>query len=261
MDATGKIGIWRLLDSGIAPGPLTAALDEAIARARSAGEAPDTLHFYRRRPPAVTLGYSIDAAAEVDLDYCARKGIDVVRRLSGGGAIYTDEKQLVYSLTTRDVLPSSVEASLKMVCTALAKALSSLGTEAVFSPVNDVLISGRKVSGSAQLRKWGVILQHGTVLVDADPEEMFRALRVPGKKARKHSLEDPRQRITTLKAELGRLPSMEDVKQAVKRSFEEAFGASILPGEPSPREKELAEGLVKARYGNPEWNLKRATPR
>ena len=251
---------WRLLDTGAAPGPRTAALDEAIARARAAGEVPDTLHFYQRRPPAVTIGYSLDAGAEVDLDFCAREGIDVVRRLSGGGAIYTDDRQLVYSLTTRDVLPSAVEESLGVVCTALARAISSLGTEAVFSPVNDVLVHGRKVSGSAQMRKWGVVLQHGTVLVDSDPERMFCALRVPPEKRLKHSPGDPRLRVTTLKEQLGRLPDMEEVRSAVKTAFEQTFGASIIPGCLTAAEEEMAEALVRDRYGNDDWNLRRRKP-
>jgi lipoate-protein ligase A len=251
---------WRLLDTGPARGPRTAALDEAIAHARAAGEVPNTLHFYQRMPPAVTIGYSLDAGAEVDLDFCARQGIDVVRRLSGGGAIYTDDRQLVYSLTTRDVLPSPVEESLKVVCTALAKAISSLGVDAVFSPVNDVLVHERKVSGSAQMRKWGVVLQHGTVLVDADSEIMFRALRVPPEKRMKHLTGDPRLRVTTLKEQLGRLPSMDEVKSAVRRSFEEAFGVSIIPGRITDREEETARQLVRDRYGNDEWNLRRRKP-
>jgi lipoate-protein ligase A len=251
---------WRLLDTGAAPGPRTAALDEAIARARAAGEAPDTLHFYNRRPPAVTIGYSLDAEAEVDLDFCARQGIDVVRRLSGGGAIYTDDRQLVYSLTTKNVLPSAVEESLRVVCTAIAKAISALGAEAVFSPVNDVLIKGRKVSGSAQMRKWGVVLQHGTVLVDADTEQMFRALRVPRDKKLKHSLDDPQRRVTSLKAELGRPPGMEEVKAALRLALEETFGVSILPGRLTAREEEMVRKLVRDRYGNDDWNLRRRKP-
>jgi len=248
---------WRLLDTDMAPGPFTAALDESIARARSAGQVPDTLHFYRRRPPAVTVGYSLEAAEEVDLDYCKRRGIDVVRRLSGGGAIYTDDRQLVYSFATKDVLPSRVEDSMALVCRALAKAIVSLGAPAVFLTPNDVLVNGRKVSGSAQLRKWGVVLQHGTVLVDADPEEMFRALLVRGKGLKRHSLENPRGRITTLRAELGRTVAMEEVKAAVKNAFEEAFGALLAPGRPTPGEMALADELSRTKYGNDGWNLRR----
>jgi lipoate-protein ligase A len=248
---------WRLLDTGPAPGPYTAALDEAIGRSRAAGDVPDTLHFYRRRPPAVTLGYSLDAAREVDMDYCRRNGIDIVRRLSGGGAIFTDDRQLVWSFTTRDLLPSSVPASLEVVCTAIAQGLSSLGAPAVFAPVNDVLVNGRKVSGSAQLRKWGVVLTHGTVLVDADPDEMFRALRVPAPKLEKRALNAATDRVTTLRAELGRLPPMDEVKGAVVAGLCAAFGAVAVPGAPSEKEKALAEALVRSRYGSDGWNLRR----
>jgi len=248
---------WRLLETGPAPGPSTAALDEAIAWTRAQGAVPDTLHLYRRRPPAVTLGYSLDANSEVDVEYCRRRGIDIVRRLSGGGAIYTDDRQLVYSLTTQGLLPSSVPESLALVCTALARGLSTLGAPAVFSPANDILVNGRKVSGSAQLRKWGVVLTHGTVIVDADKDEMFRALRVPARKLEKRSLEDPRERVTTLRAELGRLPSMDEVERAVVRGLCESFGAEAVPGEPTAAEKALAGELARTRYGTKEWNLGR----
>jgi len=250
---------WRLVDSDAAPGPCTAALDEAIARSRSDGAVPDTLHFYRRRPPAVTLGYSLDASAEVDLDYCRRQGIDVVRRLSGGGAIYTDDRQLVYSLTTKDILPSQVEESLRIVCSAVVKGLQLLGAEASFAPLNDVLVCGKKVSGSAQLRKWGIVLQHGTVLVDMDPEAMFRALKVPKHKLEKHRLGGPGERVSTLRAELGRLPKMAEVKDALRKGFEDIFGAEFVPSEPSEAEKKMAGELVRTRYGNDDWNLKRTT--
>ena len=76
----------------------------------------------------------------------------------------------------------------------------------------------------------------------------------------RHSLEDPRGRITSLRAELGRLPSMEDVKAAVKKAFEEAFGALLLPGRPTPGEVAMAEGLSRTKYGNDGWNLRREPP-
>jgi len=252
---------WRLLDTGPASGPYTAALDEAIARSRASGEVPDTLHLYRRRPPAVTLGYSLDAQKEVDVEYCRRKGIDIVRRLSGGGAIYTDDSQLVWSFTTRDLLPSSVPESMELVCTAIAKGLSGLGAPAVFSPANDVLVNGRKVSGSAQLRKWGVVLTHGTVIVDADESEMFRALRVPAPKLEKHALGDPSERVTTLRKELGRLPPMDEVQRAVVLGLCRSFGAEAVPGALTEKEKALAQELVSNKYGNDGWNLGRGERR
>lgn len=248
---------WRLLDTDAAPAGLTAALDEAIARALSAETVPNTLHFYRRRPPAVTLGYSLEAEANVEIGYCRSKGIDVIRRLSGGGAIYTDDRQLVYSLTTKGLLPTSVEDSLRMVCSAVVKGLGHLGLAASFSPVNDVLVKGKKVSGSAQLRKWGVVLQHGTVLVDADIGTMFRALKVPKHKLERHDIDEPSYRITTIRAELGRLPEMAEVKSALIKGFEEEFGIRFVSSKPTDSELGAAKELAMSRYGSDEWNLGR----
>jgi len=102
-----------------------------------------------------------------------------------------------------------------------------------------------------------VVLTHGTVLVDGDREEMFRALRVPAPKLGKRSLKDPGERVTTLREELGRLPPMDEVERAVILGFKQAFGAEAVSGRPTAAEKAMAEELTRTRYGNPEWNLGR----
>lgn len=232
---------WRLIDSDLRPPPYTAAADEAILTARHHGLVPDTLHLYRRSVPAVSLGHFQRAEESVDLAVARENGVEVVRRLSGGSAIYTDPGQLVYSVVLRrSDLPASPQQTFEKVCGAIIGALSSLGLEASFEPPNDVLIDGRKVSGSAQARRWDVVVQHGTLLVDTDLGLMARVLR---------GAKRPAEGMTTLARELGRTPSMEEVKAAVVGGFARAFGVGIEKGGMTSQEEALTARLVEEKYG------------
>ncbi|MFH0816806.1 MAG: biotin/lipoate A/B protein ligase family protein [Methanobacteriota archaeon] len=247
----------RVIDTDLAHPFRTGALDEAILRTRARDETPDTLHFYRREPPGVSLGYFGKAGNEVDLDYCKGNGISLLRRLSGGSAIYTDRNQLVYAFASKGALPTSPNAAYAVVCGALVFAFERLGVEAEFKPVNDVQHIGKKLSGSALTRRWGAHLVHGTVLVAVDREKMFRALRVDAGKVRSKNLPEPGARVTSLAEILGKAPAMESVKAAVVAGFEEQFGMKAALGKLAPHEKELADRLVAEKYGTDEWNLKR----
>jgi lipoate-protein ligase A len=247
----------RVLDTDLAHPFKTGALDEAILRARSRDDVPDTLHFYRRDPPGVSLGYFGRAAAEVDLDYCRAKGIAVLRRLSGGSAIYTDRRQLVYAFASKGALSKAPNEAYAEVCGALVLAFERLGVRALFKPINDVQFEGRKISGSALTRRWSGQLVHGTVLVEVDRERMFRALKVDADKVRLKNLPEPGARVTSLAEILGKAPSMETVKAAMVAGFEEKFGMRAKTGKLTPWEEELTEKLVEGKYGTDAWNLKR----
>lgn len=249
--------VLRVIDTYLAEPAMTAAIDEALLEHVAAGASLPALHFYRRRPPAVTIGYFQSAHMDVDLTYCREHSIKVVRRMSGGGAIFTDERQLVFGLSTKGLLPETVEASYASVCTALAEALTGLGAPCTYSPVNDVLCQGRKVSGSAQVRRRGAILHHGTVLVDGDLEAMFKALKVPAVKVRDKGISDPRDRVTTLANAIGKCPEMGVVKDAVAHAFATMLGLEPVPTPLTADERKMAEGFKAERYAREAWNLKR----
>jgi lipoate-protein ligase A len=128
------------------------------------------------------------------------------------------------------------------------KALEYLGVKAEFKPVNDILVSGRKISGSAQTRKWDVVLQHGTLMVDTDFEAMFAVLR-PGKKGRR------RDSLTSLAMELNEVPPMEKVKQALVDGFASAFEAEIVKSTFTCFEESTIKRLVKERYGREDYTF------
>ncbi len=246
---------WRLVDSGLVPPPVSAALDEAILEAHIAGMVPNTLHFYRRDRPTISLGYFQKVAESVDVPECGRRKVALVRRKSGGSSIYTDRGQLIYGLVVRETdLPAERGESFRMICTAIAKALSTFGVDAVYRPMNDVEVGGMKISGSAQLRRKRSVLQHGTVVVDTDLKQMDRVLRTlktaPGIGVR------PSNRVTTLASLTGTAPDMELVKKALVSSFEDSFKVRFVPGPLSEVEDAFVRKLVRERYSKKEWNMK-----
>ena len=202
------------------------------------------------------MGYFLKAKENVDLDYCREQGIKVIRRLSGGGAIYTDEGQLVYGLVAQDLLPVAPAKCFELVCGALVKALGTLGCEAVFSPVNDVLSKGKKLSGSAIVNRGRRKLVHGTVIAELDRVSMFKALKVSNEKLKKKGVTHPGERVTSIEEVLDRKVPMDRVKAAVAGSIGEALGLKIKAGKLTANEKVRVDELVRTRYITDAWNLK-----
>jgi len=248
-------GEWRLVDSGLVEPAESAALDEAILEAHATGGAPNTLHFYRRAAPTVSIGYFQKVVDTVELGECERLGVSVIRRRSGGSSIYTDAGQLIYGLVVRESdLPKGREESFRFICSAVARALGSLGVGAYYRPTNDIEIGGRKVSGNAQLLSRGSVLHHGTILVDTSVANMDALLKVD--KAKYPSLTKPSDRVATLSSILGARPDMEIVKGNMVREISGAFGCRFEKSSLSPKERDLVRRLVQERYGRKDWNFR-----
>ncbi len=236
----------RLLDPGLMEPWMTVAVDEALALSRQK-RCEDTLHLYVRDRPTISLGYFQDPQTSVDMEAVDRHGVSLVRRMSGGSAIYTDSDQLIYSLVTEpDRLPDR-DLSFRLVCGALVSALGSLGIDAEYKHPNDVLVNGRKVSGSAQARCHGAVVIHGTIVLDVDLDMVSCLLR-------------PRERsepmsylgMSSLKREHGPL-SMDNLKRSVTKAFSEAFGEEIVPGALTTWERDTADTLCRQRYSDPKY--------
>lgn len=248
--------MWRVVDSGLAEPEFTFAADEAIAIARSEGRVPNTIHLYRRRSPTVSLGRFQDAAKATDIDFCRAKGIKLIRRVSGGSAVYTDSGHLEYGICLPEAeLPLGRVEAFRKTCSALVVALGSMGIEAEYKPVNDVLVGGRKISGSAQTKIGGAVLQHGTFILWNEPGMMQGALRMDEAKVRSRGLE-PSNYVTSLSEILGREPDIGTVKAHVIRGFEDVFGIEATPSDLTPFESEAVKRLISEKYGRDEWNLR-----
>jgi len=221
---------WRLLDTGARSGAENMALDEALLERKASGKITPTLRFLQFSNPTVLVGHHQSVEEEVRLDYCRSHGIEINRRLTGGGALYWGKKELgweIYISQGDPRVPSRIEDLYRKMGEAAALGLRYLGVRAYFRPRNDIEIQGRKISGTGGTELSGTILFQGTVLVDFDADEMLRSLRIPTEKLQDKEIESVKDRVTCLKWELGRNPPIQTVKASLKKGFGEAFGGKF----------------------------------
>ncbi|NOZ19629.1 MAG: DUF116 domain-containing protein [Planctomycetes bacterium] len=246
---------WRLLDTGVRSGAENMALDQALLRARGRSTTPNTVRFLQFSPPAVLVGYHQMVEQEVREEYCRRTGLDINRRITGGGALLFDKSQLGWELIASrydfDLSPFSPRFH-KRICRAAARGLKKLGIDAAFRPRNDIEVNGRKISGTGGTEEGDAFLFQGTLLVDFDVATMLRALRVPTEKLKQSSLDSAADRVTWVDKELGRRPPMEEIKAAIAGGFVEEFGIGLTPGDLTPEEQEEFERTLPQFQGR-DW--------
>jgi len=232
-------------------------MEEAILKARIAGLVDNTLRFFTWKPSSISIGYFQSLEEEVDYPACVEMGIDVVRRPTGGGAVYHDEAgEITYSVVvSQELVPADILASIRYITSGVVRALELLGVKAELAGINDVVVAGRKISGSAQLRREGMILQHGTLLLDVKPDMMFRVLKVAGEKISDKAIADVRKRVTCLR-ELGDF-EFEEVRGALVQGFELALGLKPREGRLTEWELREAERLKREKYSTRQWNFRR----
>jgi len=238
---------FRLLDTDYHSGPWNMAVDEAVLKHVSEGKSLPTIRLYRWKPPAVTIGYFQSIELEVDIGYCKKRSYDIIRRLTGGGAVFHD-KELTYSIIVKEdskLVSENILRSYEQLCAGIVYALKRLGIRAEFVPINDIVAevddSKKKISGNAQTRRQGCILQHGTILLDVDVEEMFSILKVPDEKIKDKLIKNVKERVTSLSQVLGKELDEEKLKDALVKGFELELSIKTEPGILSDSEKKLAE--------------------
>jgi lipoate-protein ligase A len=234
------------------------ALDEAIAQSVGEGGSPPTLRLYGWSPRAVSLGYFQEVREEVDLDFCRERGIEVVRRITGGGAVLHTEGELTYSFVVKDdgsLVPSDIEESYRRICAPIVACIRRLGGDAFFRPINDIEVGGKKVSGNAQTRRFGAVLQHGTLLLSMD-YSLLGALRPRVEKLKDKGVSEVGGRVTTLREALKFEPDREVVAEILAEEFGKAFQLEVGYGNITDRERALVMDLVR-KYRSRDWTFRR----
>jgi lipoate-protein ligase A len=253
---------WRLLQDGCQDAYTNMAVDEVLLESKI-----PVLRFYRWRPPAISVGYFQKLEEEIDLAECRRQGIDWVRRITGGKAVLHD-KELTYSLViTQDLMPKSIIQSYRLISRAILGALRGLGLQAqaakrVRRPEKsslcfnapsyyEIITGGKKIVGSAQVRKKGKLLQHGSILLDCNIERLCSLLKGAGQ------VSQVRERVASLNVELGKEIAYEYLASVLKKSFEETFSVRLVPDKLTRAERMLARQLVVTKFRKKEWNYLR----
>ncbi len=242
---------WRVIGFSNNDAFTNMAIDEAVSESVRAG-GPPTIRFYGWSPSAVSIGYFQGIEREVDLERCSELGVDIVRRRTGGGAVYHDtDGEITYSVIGKEELfPKDILSSYRQICGRITSSLAILGISSQFKPINDIIAGGKKISGNAQTRRQGVLLQHGTILYSVDVERMFSLLKVPDEKIRDKMIATVKERVTSVSQQKD--ITRGEAYSALLKGFTE--GLDFEEGELTQDERKRAEELVKERYGTREWN-------
>jgi lipoate-protein ligase A len=240
---------WRWLDTGVRGAAENLAVNRALTEARRAGESPSTLRFLRFVPSAI-VSLNGDPQRELDLAYCRAQGIEVQRRLTGGGAIYMDEGVLAWELYLDRAEAGAAEmpAISRRICEALARALSRFSLAARFRAPSDVLVDGRKVSGSGGAIDDEVLAYQGTLLIDFDLERMLRVLG----EMDDAKLRAARAGLADLRGLLGAPPDPAALRDAIIEQFGALFGVEFAQGALDDAEQRRA-AAARAEMASEEW--------
>jgi lipoyl(octanoyl) transferase len=279
MDTALQQPSWRFLDTGAAGGYENMATDEAIFLSCRQGAAPPTLRLYGWKPPAVSLGYFQKVESAVDAEECRRRGIGVVRRMTGGRAVL-HHHELTYAVIAPDnahpFSPTVLETYMT-IGSCLLNFFNDLGLNAQWVALRDkyrgaaaskhetascfsapswyeITVGGKKICGSAQKRGDGVFLQHGSILIDHDPDELAAVLL--SKKGKGDFVREIEASTTSLSRHLTGTIDVQDLGMKLLSSFQNTLGVPFSRGPLTAGELQLKELLRREKYQTAEWNCR-----
>lgn len=203
--------------------------------------------------PAILIGKNQNTLEEVNLDYVKKHGIEVVRRLSGGGAVYQDLGNINFTYIV-DYKQEYVN-SMDRFADAVIKALKKLGIDAEFSGRNDILVDGKKISGNAQYISKDRILHHGTLLFDSDLTVMSKALNVKQSKILSKGIKSVKSRVTNLKDYLDDNITLDKFKHLIIKNIFEVEGKPIREHKFTKQDLDTIKRLRDKKYSTWEWNF------
>ncbi|MCP8968228.1 lipoate--protein ligase [Ectobacillus ponti] len=211
----------------------------------------ETYLLFYINEPSIIIGKNQNTLEEINADYVREKGIHVVRRLSGGGAVYHDLGNLNFSFITKDDGESF--HNFRKFTEPVIQALQKLGVQAELSGRNDILAEGRKISGNAQFSTRGRMFSHGTLLFDSHMEDVVGALNVKMDKIQSKGIKSIRSRVANISEFLEKQITIEEFKQLLLQSIFETEG-QIREYKLTEEDWNAIHQLSEERYRNWDWN-------
>lgn len=259
--ALGKATGWGdhefdLIPARVLDPAMHVALDEVIAGEVAAGQRPPTLRFWDWDSPLVVIGSFQSVKNEVDPEGAERHHIDVVRRVSGGGAMFMEPGNCItYSLVVPDSLVEglSFERSYSFLDDWVIGALADVGVKAHFVPLNDIASEQGKIGGAAQKRfAAGAVLHHVTMSYDIDADKMLEVLRIGREKMSDKGTKSANKRVDPMRSQTGM------TREAILESFAASFARRYRthPSDYTQHELTRATALVDGKFATPEWTYR-----
>lgn len=249
---------WRLLDLEW-PNQLykNMAAEEAILEAVGEGSAPTTVRFWRN-DKAVIIGRFQCPTLEIDPVACKEYDVKIVRRFTGGGAVYHDIGNLNYTVVARkpdENFTGNLLKDMEVVGNAVVKGLSHLGIKAEFKPINDIEFDGKKISGMAGSLRRGAFFVHGCLLVNSELSILAKVLKVSKEKFEGKSVRSTAKRVITIREILNRDIEMDEIKDVLKKGFEEHFKVSLRKSSLNRSEEDKLKDFYTNKYKTLDWSM------
>lgn len=274
--------VWRFIDSKKQGPAYNMALDEALLNWHSEGKIPPTIRFYGWEPATLSIGYFQRVAKEIRMEAVREKQLGFVRRPTGGRGVL-HEHELTYSVIVSEAhpaMPKTVTKAYRVISTGLLEGFKALGLNAYFAVPDsekerealkkprsavcfdapsyyELVVEGKKIAGSAQTRQKGVILQHGSILLDIDEEKLFDLFQYRSDRLRERMQRAFSQKAVAINALRKEPVTLDEASRAFKQGFEKGLGIQLVPYQLSESEEKEVQLLAKSRYESDEWNFRR----
>ncbi|ANR62140.1 biotin/lipoate A/B protein ligase [Corynebacterium glutamicum ZL-6] len=243
---------WEILHPGVLPTPLNVALDELLLDQVAIGQRGPTMRIWDWDDRATVIGSFQSYVNEINQEGVDEHGVTVVRRMSGGGAMFMEGGNCItYSLYAPESLVAglSYEQSYEYLDRWVIAALKTHGVDAWYVPINDITSTGGKIGGAAQKRRGGAVLHHVTMSYDIDADMMTQVLRIGKVKISDKGLRSAKKRVDPLRRQTG--ASREQIIDTLKSTFSSRYGAQEV--ELSDEDFAAGHDLVKTKYATEEW--------
>jgi lipoate-protein ligase A len=251
---------WRLIPIETNNGFLNMALDEAILTNVAKGISPNTIRFYKWNPSTVSIGRHQSLSAEVDMDMINKLNFNVVRRITGGGAVFHDRfREITYSIICpisflKKHKAYSILEQFELIENGIINGLIDYGLKPEKGVIHcpAIFLDGKKFSGNAQVRRKNYILQHGTILLEIDPNLMYSVLKAPYNLSKSKMVKSVYAKCVGIKEKLKKYEEADFLK-SLKKGFETTLKIELKEDRYNNEELQLAEKLVLKKYSNHKW--------